>query len=189
MTSENVGAPHAGALSAILGAGEYAAQRIHSIMTMTNARKWGIGTAVVVLAIIFVTWLGTRPEDASPTILAPAGVGPSVTVDAPVATAKAGVPTSFTWTAIAPVGIIASHTAVHWGTTSRPGTLGVDVAPGASGYQNLTPDYATGSYALPRSFTAAVVFPSAGTYYYRAHALVGTTRTNIWSPEYTAAVR
>jgi len=70
---------------------------------------------------------------------------------------------------------------------STSGELGVDVAPGAAEYPNVLPDYAQGSFALPRTFTGAVTFPAAATYYYRAHAVIDGK--HYWSPEYMIVVQ
>lgn len=146
----------------------------------TSARNWWIGGAVVVVLIALITWAGTKEEPQQ------AIVGTSVVVVIPAASALAGVPMPIAWEIRAPVGSTATHTAIHWGVTSNPGALGTDIAPATSGYPNLLPDYAEGSYALPRNFTGAVTFPSAGISYYRGHAIIGGL--HYWSPEYTIRV-
>ncbi|MDO8599421.1 MAG: hypothetical protein Q7S02_04890 [bacterium] len=146
----------------------------------TSTRNWWIGGAVVVVLIALITWAGTKEEPQQ------AVVGTSVVVLSPSASASAGGPTPMTWEVRAPVGSTATHTAVHWGATSNSGALGTDVTPAASGYPNLLPDYAEGSYALPRNFTGAATFPTAGTYYYRGHAIIGGL--HYWSPEYTIQI-
>lgn len=147
----------------------------------TSKRNWWIGGAVVIVLIALVTWAGTREEAQQPI------VGTSVVVRSPPVSARIGVPTSFAWEVRASVGATATHTAVHWGTNSTSGELGTEVAPGAAGYPNLLPDYQQGSFALPRTFSGAITFPSAGTVYYRAHAIIDGK--NYWSPEYAIVVQ
>lgn len=147
----------------------------------TSKRNWWIGGAVVIVLIALITWAGTREEAQQPI------VGTSVAVQSPPASARIGTPTSFAWEVRASVGSTAMHTAIHWGPTSTIGELGTEVAPGAAGYPNLLPDYAQGSYALPRTFSGALTFPSAGTAYYRAHAIIDGK--HYWSPEYSVEVR
>ncbi|MBI4450141.1 hypothetical protein HY634_03715 [Candidatus Uhrbacteria bacterium] len=147
-----------------------------------SARNWWIGGAIVVVLIVLITWAGTRPEEVRQSTS-----GTSVAVSAPPVSGRAGSPVPLTWGVQAPVGAIATHTATHWGTSSTSGELGTEVAPGSAGYPNLLPDYAQGSFALPRTFTGAVTFPSTGTYYYRAHAIIDGK--NYWSPEYSVVVQ
>lgn len=144
------------------------------------AQRWWIGGAIVIVLIVLITWAGTREEPTQPT------VGTSVAVQAPPANARAGTPVPLSWEVRAAVGSSATHTAVHWGPTSTSGELGTEVAPGAAGYPNLLPDYAQGSYALPRTFSGALTFPSAGTVYYRAHAIIDGK--HYWSPEHVIVV-
>ncbi|MBI4434718.1 hypothetical protein HY635_02790 [Candidatus Uhrbacteria bacterium] len=146
-----------------------------------STRNWWIGGVVIVVLIALITWAGTREEPTQ------AIVGTSVVVQSPPAGARAGTPTAFTWEVRAPVGATATHTAVHWGTSSTSGDLGTEVAPGAAGYPNLLPDYAQGNFSLPRTFSGAITFPTAGTSYYRAHAIIDGK--NHWSPEYSVVVQ
>ncbi len=146
-----------------------------------SARNWWLGGAVVVVLIALITWAGTREEPTQ------AIVGTSVVVQSSSASARVGAPTTLTWEVRAPVGATATHTAVHWGTSSTSGELGTEVAPGAAGYPNLLPDYAQGSFALPRTFSSAITFTTAGTQYYRAHAIIDGK--NYWSPEYSVVVQ
>lgn len=147
----------------------------------TSKRNWWIGGAVVIVLIALITWAGTREEAQQPI------VGTSVVVQSPPANARAGTPTSFTWEVRAAVGSSATHTAIHWGKNSTSGELGLEVAPGAAGYPNLLPDYTAGSFALPRTFSGALTFPSAGTVYYRAHAIIDGK--HYWSPEYAIVIQ
>jgi len=72
------------------------------------------------------------------------------------------------------------HTAVHFSTKSHPGSLGTDINPANSGYESLTSDYASGSFTVPKSFTASIIPPS-DPFYYRVHAIVDGK--NYWSEE------
>jgi len=146
----------------------------------TSSRNWWIGGVIVVVLIALIAWGGTREVPQQPT------VGTSVAVSPPPASARAGAPTPIAWEVRASAGAVTTHTAVHWGPASNPGSLGTDVTPAASGYPNILPDYASESFALPRSFTGAIVFPTAGTAFYRAHAIIGGL--HYWSPEYAIRV-
>ena len=147
-----------------------------------SARNWWVGGAIVIVLIALITWAGTMAEEVQQSTS-----GTAVEVSAPPASGRAGSPVPLTWGVQAPVGAVATHTAIHWGTNSVAGELGTDVGPGAAGYPNLLPDYAQGSFALPRTFTGAVTFPAAGTYSYRAHAIIDGK--NYWSPEYTVVIQ
>jgi hypothetical protein len=147
----------------------------------TSARKWWIGGIVVLVIIVLITWAGTREEPVQPI------VGTSVVVQSPPTSARVGTPVPLTWEVRAAVGSSAAHTAVHWGSNSTSGDLGTEVAPGAAGYPNFLPDYAQGSFALPRTFSGAFSFSVAGTYYYRAHAIIDDK--HYWSPEHSVEVR
>ncbi len=146
-----------------------------------SARRWWIGGAIVLAVIVLITWAGTREEPQR------GAVGTRVAMSAPPASGRAGIPVPLTWDVQAPVGAIATHTAIHWGTNSVAGALGMDVTPSAAGYPNVLPDYAQGSFGLPRTFTGAVTFPASGTYYYRAHAIIDGK--NYWSPEYVMVIQ
>jgi len=64
------------------------------------------------------------------------------------------------------------HTATHYDYSSHAGSFGTDVAPGASGYTELTPDFAQGSFDIPNTFTVSIIPSENGALYYRAHAIV-----------------
>lgn len=137
----------------------------------------------MLVLIVGIAWLGTRENGTRPEIPV---VGIAVVVANPPAVAKVGAPTTMRWLVRAPVGSTTTHTSIHWGTVSRAEALGTDVSPTQSGYPNLLPDYAAGTFALPREFAAALVLPETGTYFYRAHAIIGGQ--HIWSPEYAVRV-
>ena len=143
--------------------------------------------AVGVVLFVGIIWIGTGEEPIARRVQAPAVTEIAVVVQAaPPLNTRASVATPFTWAVGAPVGHTATHTAIHWGTASRTGALGLAVAPADSGYPSILADYASGSFALPREFSGAVTFPSAGIYYYRAHAIIDGK--HYWSSEYTIRV-
>lgn len=145
-------------------------------------RLWRVIGGIVVLALVAgISWFGTQEDGAAPAV-----VGTSVVIVDPPARATAGTPVGIRWSVQAPVGSTATHTAIHWGSASRLGTFGTDVIPQASGYPNLLPDYASGNFPLPRAFSGALTFAPPGTYFYRAHAMIGGL--HYWSPEYNITV-
>ena len=79
-----------------------------------------------------------------------------------------------------------THTAVHYGNKSVSGDLSTDVAPDKSGYDSLTPEYASGINKIPNEFSTAVVFENKGTVYARAHVIVDGK--NYWSDEKSVKV-
>lgn len=64
--------------------------------------------------------------------------------------------------------------------------MSTDVSPSASGYSHLTPDHASGSFDLPQTFSASITPDTAGTLYYRAHAIVNGL--NYWTNEMSISV-
>lgn len=135
-----------------------------------------------VALVAYITWVGVRGEQPKELVMR----GYATIVSAPPANARVGEATPFTWEVRAPVGAAATHTAIHWGTTSVPGTIGTDVAPADAGYPEHIRDYESGTFALPRSFTAAAVFPTSGISSYRAHAIIDGK--HYWSPEHQVVV-
>ncbi|MFH1430028.1 MAG: hypothetical protein ABIG71_00720 [Candidatus Uhrbacteria bacterium] len=148
---------------------------------LRSSRRWWIGGIIVIFIIGFITWQGVR-EEALPTT---ASFGTAVVVKDPPVQVRTGVPVQFAWEVRAPIGSIAISTAIHWGPTSIA-TVNDQTTPDELTFAGQIIDYAVGRFALPRTFTGAVVFASPGTYYYRAHALID--EKNIWSPEYEVVV-
>jgi|GEM_PF-1208877 len=74
-----------------------------------------------------------------------------------------------------------AHTAIHYDYKSHPGKFGTNVTVKASGYEKLTPDYANGSYNVPRTFNSKIQLIQTGVLYYRAHTLIGDK--NYWTEE------
>ncbi len=67
------------------------------------------------------------------------------------------------------------HTAVHYDYSSHAGSFGTDVTPGASGYTELTPDFAQGSFDIPNTFTVSITptrSDESGMLYFRTHAII-----------------
>jgi len=78
------------------------------------------------------------------------------------------------------------HTAVHYSTKSNPGQYGFDIAPAASGYGSLTPDYASGNFTIPNTFSVKIKATEPGNLYYRLHTIIDGR--NYWTTEYMIAV-
>ncbi|MBI4142819.1 hypothetical protein HY480_03025 [Candidatus Uhrbacteria bacterium] len=153
-----------------------------------SVRIVGIGIAVIVFA--FIVWMGVR-ESVAPTTSESTGttvtVGTTVSVVVPPIRSRAKEPVGFTWTVHAPIGSTATHTAIHWGAVAHPGVLGADVTPAVGGYPNALPTYAAGTFVLPREFSGSLTFPTRGTYFYRAHAVVDGK--NVWSAEHSIVIQ
>ncbi len=93
---------------------------------------------------------------------------------------------NFTWRIDGPATTI-NHTAVHYGLVSNPGILADDVRPEDTKYSDFAKDFADGKYNIPLQFVGNTNIKTPGTYFYRAHALVGSR--NIWSAEYSFAAK
>lgn len=145
-----------------------------------HALRWGIACVALVL-VGLIAWFGVREQRSSRAIF-----GTSVVVLEPTANTTVNTPTPVRWEVRAPVGASTVHTAIHWGPTSNPGIFGTDVAPADTGYASMLVDYASGMYALPRTFEGVVTFSATGTYAYRAHAIIDGA--HYWSAEYTITV-
>ena len=99
---------------------------------------------------------------------------------------EAGKVTTFTWRVDGNPTTIA-HTSVHYGRTSLPGEFGKEVKPADAPYTDLIKDFASGKYNIPLQFVGNTKILSAGTYYYRAHAIIN--EANYWTSEYTLEVK
>ncbi len=89
---------------------------------------------------------------------------------------------NFTWRVDgAPTTI--NHTSVHYGLVSNPGDLDQEVLPTDTKYTDMVTDFAKGNYNIPLQFVGNTKVTTAGTYYFRAHALVAGK--NIWTDEYS----
>ncbi len=77
------------------------------------------------------------------------------------------------WTVTVPERGTVSHTTIHYDTSSHAGSLGLATTPALAGYASLLADYASGTFAVPASFTGNLLAPAtAGTLYLRAHATI-----------------
>lgn len=80
---------------------------------------------------------------------------------------------------------VATHTALHFGTTSHPNATGIADYPEAA-YPNDGPATTAGSFQLPGPFCANVTMPASGTLFVRAHAI--TPNGTFLGPERSVAV-
>ena len=96
--------------------------------------------------------------------------------------AKVGEEFTMSWKINTNAPTTIKHTAVHYSTKSNPGQYGFDIAPAASGYGSLTPDYASGNFTIPNTFSVKIKATEPGNLYYRLHAIIGGR--NYWTTEY-----
>ncbi|MBI4991508.1 hypothetical protein HZB96_05465 [Candidatus Gottesmanbacteria bacterium] len=89
---------------------------------------------------------------------------------------------NFTWRIEGPPTVI-NHTSVHYGLVSHSGVLDQNVKPADTKYADMVEDFADGKYNIPLQFVGNTNITTAGTYYYRAHALVNGK--NYWTDEYS----
>lgn len=89
-------------------------------------------------------------------------------------------PATFTWTVNGPSKTIRTTT-VYYGTESSPGPLSKTVVPADVRYSDMLKDFMEGNYSIPLVFVGNANFSSAGTYYYRAYALIAGK--HYWSDE------
>ncbi|MBI2617570.1 hypothetical protein HYW55_05515 [Candidatus Gottesmanbacteria bacterium] len=107
-------------------------------------------------------------------------------VDSPKEVGVGSVVT-FTWTVDGPPTTI-PHTSVHFGTKSNPGVLGKNVKPDDTTYEDLVTEFSNGKYNIPLRFVGNTPkFTTAGTYYYRVHAIINGE--NYWGDEQTLEVK
>ena len=92
---------------------------------------------------------------------------------------------TFTWD-VTGVPTTINHTSVHFGTESTPGDLGKNVAPDATKYDDLIKYFANQSNPIPFRFIGNHTFDEAGTYYFRAHAIINGE--HFWTEEKTLEV-
>lgn len=105
--------------------------------------------------------------------------------DAPSVLTEGGIAT-FTWQVIGPTKTIHT-TAVYYGVTSFPNVPGFDTTPQDTHYSDWLKDFIDGDYLIPMRFISSVQLGVAGTYYFRAYALIDGK--NYWSPEKTFVVK
>ena len=87
------------------------------------------------------------------------------------------------WEVDAPSGSQIVHTAIHYDTESHPGSFGLGVTPGDSGYLDLTTEFASGEF-VSGNFEATIT-PSV-TLYFRAHAIIDGN--HYWTDEETILI-
>ncbi|MEW6722265.1 MAG: hypothetical protein AB1324_03315 [Candidatus Micrarchaeota archaeon] len=104
----------------------------------------------------------------------------------PPASVGAGESFQLSWEVSGPQKTI-THTAVHYGSESKPGKFGTGVGPDAAGYPGLSEEFASGSFSVPGNFTANINAPSVpGRLYFRAHAIIDGK--HYWTDEMSVEV-
>ena len=98
-----------------------------------------------------------------------------------------GEPVAFEWAFNDSVGSLSTHSAIHWDGPSDPRNFGTDIGPSDAKYAEVTKEYITGAFNLPRSITTSIDFPESGVYHYRFHAVVGGL--NYWSEEHVIEIK
>ncbi len=99
---------------------------------------------------------------------------------------KAGDEFTITWKVNAVPATSLAHTAIHYSTESNPGEYSLDATPALSGYPSLTPEYASGNFSIPDTFSANVTAPNTSKIYFRVHAVIDGK--NYWTLEYAINV-
>lgn len=94
----------------------------------------------------------------------------------------AGSTSTFTWRVEGPPATIQS-TAVYFGETSIPGSLGKEVKPADTRYTSASPDFLKGSFGIPLQFIGNLKAATLGAYFYRIHANINGE--NFWTEEGT----
>lgn len=78
-------------------------------------------------------------------------------------------------------------TSIYYGTTSTPGSLTNKASPDDTSYTAVTKDFYEGDYNIPLHFIANMKYPTSGTYYFRAYALINGK--HYWTEEHTLIVK
>lgn len=89
---------------------------------------------------------------------------------------------SFTWKVEGPPVNIDS-TAVYFGHTSAPGSLGKGIKPEDTKYSGVLTDFIKGSYSIPLQFVGNLKISTPGVYFFRVHANINGE--NYWTSEGT----
>lgn len=159
-------------------------------------------TVVVILIIAGLILTNRRPSTSPPqqTIPAPSTASsrekqvstPSSQVTIKLLnlpnTVIAGKDFTLQWRVETPEPQTISHTAIHWDTVAHPGKLDNTITPAQAGYLNFTPEFASGTFSLPREFTATLTTPLSGKkIYLRAHAII--KGKNFWTNEEEIAIQ
>ncbi len=111
--------------------------------------------------------------------------GPGIVITSLPSKVTVGADLKVTWQVFGD-DLRATHTAVHYGYESKPGTFGLDVGPAGAGYPSLTTQFASGDFVLPMEFSASFKPDSSGKIYLRAHAIV--EGKNYWTEEQVVTV-
>lgn len=93
---------------------------------------------------------------------------------------------TFTWYVNGPSKTIHTTT-IYYGTTSAPGAFGDYITPEDAHYMYELKDFLQGNYGIPLRFIGSTNFPTPGTYFYRAYALIDGR--HYWSQERTFVVK
>ena len=102
-------------------------------------------------------------------------------------TAVAGKTTTFTWRVEGP-GTEINQTSVYFGKVSTPGSLPKTADVASTTYTvDMIKDFANGKYTIPLSFIGNIQIATAGSYFYRVHALVNGE--NVWGDEGTIDIK
>ena len=92
---------------------------------------------------------------------------------------------SISWSLDTPVPRSISKTGIYYSSISTPSALPISASPQAVGYNNFTPDYQTGQFFLPDSFSVNIdLSGQTDIIYYRAYAKLGNA--HYWTPEKSA---
>jgi len=138
------------------------------------------------IGIVFVAGCVDYGVPTTTTTEEPAAVFGIAVTSAP-SSALAGDSVGISWQVSSDQTRTIAHTAIHYDTSSNPGDLSLEVSPGQAGYLSLTPDYASGEFEIPNTFTAQIDAPQeAGILYFRAHTIIDGD--NYWTDEKSITV-
>lgn len=108
---------------------------------------------------------------------------PKIVLDDYPTQINAGEVANFKWSVSGAKGTIAS-TAVYLGKESC--AVSDTISPDKTKYSLSTKSYASGPYTVPGQFTGTIKISEPGTYYARAHTIIGGK--NVWSEEISFTV-
>ena len=144
----------------------------------TNAQGSKLFLVLGVIILLIVGFIGVK-------VLVTGKSYKVILVNAPKE-AEADITTTFTWRIDGPPATI-NHTSVHYGIVSDPGEKDLKAKPEDTKYTDFVKDFASGDYNIPLQFVGNTVMSTAGTYYFRAHALIDGK--NYWTDEYTMEIK
>jgi len=97
---------------------------------------------------------------------------PEVSIITAPLSVPAGERVSVMWKVITSTSKSIPHTAVHYGPIAIP-TVSPEIHPNDLAYTGFTPNYASGEFFVPDTFSASFTAPEEpGTLYFRTHAIV-----------------